>query len=73
MLPVTLTKSQVKRVLNCTTHASFRRKVFTDEVITEHLRLTPAEFDRLRVFDTPTTRRICTYFNLTADSFTNIH
>lgn len=61
-IPNTVTKAELKRLLNCTSR-SYRAKFFTDEVIQE-LGMTVEQFNRLRLFDVTMTRKIFQYFNI---------
>ena len=68
-LPLTITKSQLRQALRVTNRKTFRVKYCTDEVIKNTLGMSLDDFNRLVVFDVPTTKRLLSYFNLDANDF----
>lgn len=62
---LTLTKSELRDRLGCTTWQRFYAKFMTEHVITTVLKLSKPDYSRLREFDVEQTRRLKEYFQLT--------
>lgn len=68
--PLTITKSELKRVLGCTNDRRWRRKIMTDEVIQDVLKMSVDEFRAVHEFDVMKTRSIIEFFRLSPERFT---
>jgi hypothetical protein len=63
-LKITVTKSELKDLLGCTTWKRFYAKFMTDHVQRNILNLTKEEYKAIREFDVEQTRLIYQYFEL---------
>lgn len=61
---LTLTKSELKNELQCTTWARFYKVLLTRDVIERELKLSLVEYKRIREFTVDQTRILRRYFNL---------
>ena len=61
---LTITKSELKEALGCTTWGRFYSKFLTPEVIENVLGLSTSEYKRIREFSVPQTRALRQYFRL---------
>lgn len=68
-VPLCITKSQLRQALRVTNRKTFRVKYCTDEVIQNTLGMSLDDFNRVVLFDVPTTRRLVQYFELDAKDF----
>ncbi len=67
--PLTVTKSELKRALGITNDRRWRQKVMTDQVITEVLNMSIAEFKSVHEFDVLKTRVIIDFFRIPPERF----
>lgn len=61
---LTITKSELREQLGCTTWKRFYQKFMTPEVITAKLGMTIEDYKRTREFNVEQSRRIYEYFQL---------
>lgn len=63
-LTITITKSELKALLHCTTWSRFYSKFMTSHVKKEILQLSEDEYKRIREFDVEQTRKLYEYFEI---------
>ena len=68
-LPRTLSKSEIRRALRCTSRRAWREKFFTDRVLGEVLQITREDWNRVLVLDAHQTKAVIQFFELTPDDF----
>ena len=59
---LTVTKSELRVILQCTAYTRWRGKVMTDEVLHDVLQIDREQFNKLREFTVPQTRALAEYF-----------
>lgn len=67
-MSLTLTKSELKNELRCTTWVRFYKVLLTPAVIERELNMSQEEYKRIREFTVDQTRILRRYFNLPDDA-----